>query len=137
VDHTACLVVARWDPDSLVLTWAAAGQVAPVRYDSGGRGSVLSGPLGLPLGEVPELTYGEAAVTLAPGDRVLLYTGGQARIDRRRSGGIDLVRRAGEHVDLSDFDAVVAHVVSALGLGDEEDVCAMLIRVSSPPVDAA
>jgi serine phosphatase RsbU (regulator of sigma subunit) len=130
VDHTACLVVARWEPSSHSLHWAAAGQVAPVRYDASGRGTVLSGPLGLPLGEVPDLAYAEAAQVLDAGDRVLLYTGGQARVDRRRGGGIDLVRRAGEHVDLSDFDAVLAHVVSSLGLGDTEDVCAMVIRVS-------
>jgi serine phosphatase RsbU (regulator of sigma subunit) len=129
VEHSACLVVARYDPSSRQLRWAAAGQVAPVRYDAGKRGSVLSGPLGLPLGEVEGVQYHDATVTLEPGDRILLYTGGQVRTERRRGGGLELVRRAGEHVDLSNFDAMVDHVVRSLGIADEEDVCAMLVHV--------
>jgi len=129
VEHNACLIVARYHPETQELRWAAAGQVAPVRYDAQDRGSVLSGPLGLPLGEVPEFQYHDITVQLQPGDRVLLYTGGQARVERRRGGGLDLVRRAGEHVDLSDFDAIVEHVVKALGTAEDEDVCAMLVRV--------
>jgi serine phosphatase RsbU (regulator of sigma subunit) len=131
VDHTACIVVARYSPADRELRWAAAGQVAPVRYDAEGRGSVLSGPLGLPLGEVPELRYSEAVITLDAGDRVLLYTGGQARVERRRGGGLDLVRRAGEHVDLNDFDAIVNHIITALGTREDEDICAMLVRVTT------
>ncbi|GAA2577886.1 SpoIIE family protein phosphatase [Dactylosporangium fulvum] len=129
VEHTACLVVARLSPETRELRWAAAGQVAPIRYTATGQGSVLSGPLGLPLGEVAEMRYTDTTVTLEQGDRMLLYTGGQARVDRRRSGGLDLVRRAGEHVDLSDFDAVMTHLIGALKVADDEDVCAMLIHV--------
>ncbi|WP_460494947.1 PP2C family protein-serine/threonine phosphatase [Dactylosporangium cerinum] len=129
VEHTACLVVARYSPATRELRWAAAGQVAPVRYTAAGQGTVLSGPLGLPLGEVTEMQYSDTTVTLAPGDRVLLYTGGQARADRRRGGGLDLVRRAGEHIDLSDFDAMVTHLVTSLNIPEDEDVCAMLVHV--------
>jgi hypothetical protein len=134
VEHTACLVVARYSPSTRELRWAAAGQVAPVRYDADGQGTVLSGPLGLPLGEVAEMQYTDTAVTLAPGDRVLFYTGGQAaggrtRADRRRGGGLELVRRAAETIDLTDFDAVVTHLVTALNVPDDEDVCAMLVHV--------
>ncbi|MFG2044767.1 SpoIIE family protein phosphatase [Dactylosporangium sp. NPDC048998] len=134
VEHTASLVVARYSPATRELRWAAAGQVAPVRYDTGGRGTVLSGPLGLPLGEVAEMRYTDTAVTLEPGDRVLFYAGGQyagvrPRADRRRGGGLDQVRRAGETIDLADFDAVVAHLVTSLNVPDDEDVCAMLVHV--------
>ncbi|WP_433079506.1 SpoIIE family protein phosphatase [Dactylosporangium sp. CA-052675] len=129
VEHTACLIVARYSPHSRELRWAAAGQVAPIRYDAAGAGTVLSGPLGLPLGEVDGMRYSDAAVTLAPGDRVLFYTGLNATISRRRGGGLDLVRRAGEQVDLADFDAVVAHLLTVLNVPEDEDVCAMLVHV--------
>ncbi|HTJ33316.1 MAG TPA: SpoIIE family protein phosphatase [Dactylosporangium sp.] len=134
VEHTACLVVARYTPSTRELRWAAAGQVAPIRYDATGAGTVLTGPLGLPLGEVAEMRYTDTAVTLTPGDRVLFYTGGQyagtrPRSDRRRGGGLDLVRRAGETIDLTDFDAVITHLVTSLNVPDDEDVCAMLIHV--------
>ncbi|GAA4250773.1 SpoIIE family protein phosphatase [Dactylosporangium darangshiense] len=134
VEHTACLVVARYTPSTRELRWAAAGQVAPVRYDAAGAGTVLTGPLGLPLGEVAEMRYTDTAVTLTPGDRVLFYTGGQyagtrPRSDRRRGGGLDLVRRAAETIDLTDFDAVITHLVTSLNVPDDEDVCTMLIHV--------
>jgi serine phosphatase RsbU (regulator of sigma subunit) len=129
VEHNACLIVARYHPQTRELRWAAAGQVAPVRYDAEDRGFVLSGPLGLPLGEVPDFQYHDITVQLEHGDRVLLYTGGQARAERRRGGGLDLVRRAGEHVDLSDFDAIVEHIVKSLATAEDEDVCAMLVSV--------
>ncbi|MER7003338.1 SpoIIE family protein phosphatase [Dactylosporangium sp. NPDC000555] len=134
-EHTACLVVARYSPATRELRWAAAGQVAPVRYDPGGRGTVLSGPLGLPLGEVAEMRYTDTVVTLEPGDRVLFYAdgqhaGGRPRADRRRGGGLDMVRRAGETIDLTDFDAVVAHLVTSLNVPDDEDVCALLVHAS-------
>jgi hypothetical protein len=134
VEHTACLVIARYSPTTRELRWAAAGQVAPIRYDAAGQGTVLSGPLGLPLGEVEEMQYTDTAVTLTPGDRVLFYTGGQAtggrtRADRRRGGGLDLVRRAGETIDLTDFDAVVSHLMTSLNVPEDEDVCAMLVHV--------
>jgi serine phosphatase RsbU (regulator of sigma subunit) len=128
--HTACIIVARFEPRTHELRWAAAGQVAPIRYDSAKRGHVLSGPLGLPLGEIEGMQYHDATVPLEPGDRVLLYTGGNARTERRRGGGLDLVRRAGEHVDLSDFNAIVDHVVNSLAVAEEEDVCAMLVHVT-------
>ncbi|WP_433209494.1 SpoIIE family protein phosphatase [Dactylosporangium sp. CS-047395] len=129
VDHTACLIVARYNPQTRELRWAAAGQVAPIRYDAAGQGTVLSGPLGLPLGEVDQMQYSDAAVTLAPGDRVLFYTGLNATVSRRRGGGLDLVRRAGEQVDLADFDAVVTHLMTVLNVPEDEDVCAMLVHV--------
>ncbi|WP_433609701.1 SpoIIE family protein phosphatase [Dactylosporangium sp. CA-139114] len=129
VEHTACLIVARYSPGTRELRWAAAGQVAPIRYDASGAGTVLSGPLGLPLGEVDQMRYSDAAVTLDPGDRVLFYTGLNATVSRRRGGGLDLVRRAGESVDLADFDAVVSHIMTVLNVPEDEDVCAMLVHV--------
>jgi serine phosphatase RsbU (regulator of sigma subunit) len=129
VEHNACLIVARYHPQTRELRWAAAGQVAPVRYDAEDRGFILSGPLGLPLGEVLGFQYHDITVQLEHGDRVLLYTGGQARAERRRGGGLDLVRRAGEHVDLGDFDAIVEHIVKSLATAEDEDVCAMLVSV--------
>nr|BFE65831.1 SpoIIE family protein phosphatase [Dactylosporangium thailandense] len=130
VEHTACIIVARYSPGTRELRWAAAGQVAPIRYDAAGAGTVLSGPLGLPLGEVDQMRYSDAAVTLAPGDRVLFYTGLNATVSRRRGGGLDLVRRAGESVDLADFDAVVSHIMTVLNVPEDEDVCAMLVHVA-------
>jgi serine phosphatase RsbU (regulator of sigma subunit) len=129
VEHTAMLVVARYDPATRELRWAAAGQVAPIRYAADGRGSILSGPLGLPLGAAPDVRYSDTTVVLNPGERVLLFTDGLVRADRRKSGGLEIVRRASEHVDLDDLGAIVEHITSSVGAREDEDLCALLIRI--------
>jgi serine phosphatase RsbU (regulator of sigma subunit) len=130
VEHTATLMVARYSPASRELRWAAAGQVAPIRYDAAKRGSVLHGPLGLPLGAAPEVKYHEAVVSLDEGDRVLFYTDGLVKADRRRSGALDVLLRAGLESDLGDLEALVDHITGKLGARPEEDMCAMLVKVT-------
>jgi serine phosphatase RsbU (regulator of sigma subunit) len=130
VEHTATLVVARYEPATRQLRWAAAGQLAPIRYDADKHGSVLSGPLGLPLGAAPEVEYHEAVVTLAQGDRVLFYTDGLVKADGRRSGALDVLLRAGQESDLGDIEALVSHITGKLGARPEEDMCAMLVKVT-------
>ena len=125
------LVVGRFDPATRELRWAAAGQVAPIRYGADRRGSVLRGPLGLPLGSAPEVGYHDATVTLDEGDRVLFYTDGLVKADRRRAGALDVLLRAGIESDLTDLEALVGHITTKLGARPEEDMCAMLVKVTT------
>lgn len=68
-------VCCRYRPETRVLTWAQAGHPAPLLY-SGGTGCVLSAPDGVLLGATSGAGYGQAEVTLEPGDLLLLYTDG-------------------------------------------------------------
>lgn len=68
-EATASITVAIAAPDHL--TWAAAGQGAPIR-----RGTVHPGALGLPIGTAEALEYTDNEVTLHPGDRFHLSTAG-------------------------------------------------------------
>ncbi|MEU2424211.1 SpoIIE family protein phosphatase [Streptomyces sp. NPDC007851] len=68
-------VCCRYRPTTLVLTWAQAGHPAPLLF-RGGTGRVLGAPDGVLLGATSGAGYGQAEVTLEPGDLLLLYTDG-------------------------------------------------------------
>jgi serine phosphatase RsbU (regulator of sigma subunit) len=131
-ERTATLVVGRYESTQHRMRWAAAGQAAPVRYRRDGAAELLAGPLGLPVGAAPQVTYEDAAVDLSSGDRLLLYTDGL--VGGRGTdlvGALDVLLGAGAHAGRDDVEALVAHVVSALYAGPDADMGAMLVRVNS------
>ncbi|HEY3505129.1 MAG TPA: SpoIIE family protein phosphatase [Actinocatenispora sp.] len=131
IDQLATLVVARYEPQGHVLRWAAAGQAAPVRYAPSGRAAVLTGPLGLPVGAAPDIAYDDAAVDLAAGDRVLLYTDGLVvRRDRTLASGLDVLLHAAEHTDLTDPSVLVDHVTDTLGSAPDDDLCVVIATLT-------
>jgi hypothetical protein len=130
-ERTATLVVARYEAHDHRLRWATAGQAAPVRYRRDGRAELLPGPLGLPVGVVSEVTYEDAEVEVAGGDRVLLYT--DSLVGARGTdlvSALDVLLSAGAHAGRDDVEAVVSHVVDSLYAGPDADMGAMLVRVT-------
>jgi PAS domain-containing protein len=131
-ERTATLVVARYEPRERRLHWAVAGQAQPVRYRRDGHAELLTGPLGLPVGAAPQVSYEDATVDLAEGDRVLLYTDGLVG-----GRGTDLVDAlevllgAGAHANRDDVKALAGYVRDALQTGPDADMGAMLVRVDS------
>ncbi|MGC9670383.1 SpoIIE family protein phosphatase [Planosporangium sp. 12N6] len=130
-ERTATLVVGRYESRAHRLSWAAAGQAAPVRYRGDGGAELLTGPLGLPVGVVAQATYEDATVELAPGDRLLLYT--DSLVGGRGTdlvSALDVLLGAGAHAGRDDVEAVVSHVLDALRVGPGIDMGAMLVRVN-------
>ncbi|MFF4116656.1 PP2C family protein-serine/threonine phosphatase [Streptomyces sp. NPDC001714] len=68
-------VCCRYRPATRNLTWAQAGHPAPLLF-RGGTGCALSAPDGVLLGVTSGAGYGQAEVTLEPGDLLLLHTDG-------------------------------------------------------------
>jgi serine phosphatase RsbU (regulator of sigma subunit) len=131
-ERTATLVVARYDSGGRRLRWATAGQAAPVRYQRSGRTELLPGPLGLPVGAAPQVTYQDAEVELVRGDRLLLYT--DSLVGGRGTdlvSALDVLLAAGAHAGRDDVAALVSHVVGALYAGSDVDMGALLVRVDS------
>jgi serine phosphatase RsbU (regulator of sigma subunit) len=122
---TATMVLARYDPEQHVLTWAQAGHPPPLLVRAG-EVRFLDRPGGLLLGASASPVYESAVLGLEPGDRVLLYTDG-------------LVERPGERLDAGFArlaEAVRTHGLGASGsleavlaamVGDErrDDVCVL------------
>ncbi|MET7288940.1 SpoIIE family protein phosphatase [Streptomyces sp. NPDC005573] len=65
----------HYRPGTRTLVWARAGHPAPLLFRDG-TGRVLQAPDGAPLGVTPNAAYGQAEVTLEPGDLLLLHTDG-------------------------------------------------------------
>ncbi|WP_127354514.1 SpoIIE family protein phosphatase [Actinacidiphila soli] len=72
---TATAVCGLYDPETGVLCWARAGHPPPVLIRDGEAAS-LPLPRGILLGAIAETTYEEQRLTLASGDRLLMYTDG-------------------------------------------------------------
>jgi hypothetical protein len=130
-ERTATLVVARYEARERRLRWAAAGQAAPVRYRRDGGAELLPGPLGLPVGVASQVTYEDAMLEVAPGDRLLLYTDGL--VGGRGTdlvSALDVLLGAGAQAGRDDVAAVVSHVVDSMHVDPDADMGAMLVRVT-------
>lgn len=128
-DRLATLVVADFVPGTRRLRWSAAGQGPPVRY-RGDAAELLEGPIGLPIGAVPEPSHADAATTLEPGERLLFYTDGLVtRRDIAGADGVEVLLRAGLDADLDDLEAVVDHVTEKLGSLPHDDLCVVTATV--------
>jgi serine phosphatase RsbU (regulator of sigma subunit) len=130
-ERTATITVARYEPARRNLRWAVAGRAAPVRYRKSGRTSVLAGELALPVGANPEARYAESKVVLVPGDRLMFYSdalvGGR---DPELVAAIDALLHSTTNTSPDNVDGVVEHLVRAFHGRPDEDMCAVLMRVT-------
>lgn len=130
---TATMVMARYQPWDRRLVWVRAGHLPPllVRDD---RVTFLEQPRGGLLGAALDTSYGQAVLTLMPGDHLLLYTDG-------------LVERPGEDLDvgLDRFAATtlrlireghgetLARTLASLSPGNRDDICVLDVHVPEDP----
>lgn len=131
-----CLVL---DPATMSVRWASAGHPPPMVLSAAGRGRLLGGEPGPPLGVEPEARYFLHETRLRPGQTVLLYTDG---LVERRGATIDDGLAALQQVVVPQSTAqeMCDHVVSALPYdsGRRDDVTCLLLRVEPQhPVGSA
>ncbi|MFF4547007.1 PP2C family protein-serine/threonine phosphatase [Streptomyces sp. NPDC001406] len=135
-------VCCRYRPATRTLVWAQAGHPAPLLFRDG-TGCVLSAPDGVLLGATSAAGYGQAEVTLEPGDLLLLHTDGlvpgrwgSPRSSEAESGGgadsldrlLGLAPRFGTAGTAQDC---VRAVVEEFGeSGREDEACVLIAKVS-------
>ncbi|WP_445281336.1 PP2C family protein-serine/threonine phosphatase [Streptomyces sp. DSM 118148] len=123
-------VCCRYRPEDRSLVWAQAGHPAPLLYRDG-TGRSLNAPDGVLLGATTGATYGQAEVTLEPGDIVLLHTdglvaghGSTTAVDRL----LGLAPRFGTARTAQDC---VRTVMEEFGATErEDDACVLVARVT-------
>ncbi|MFJ3718403.1 PP2C family protein-serine/threonine phosphatase [Streptomyces sp. NPDC090057] len=123
-------VCCRYRPEDRTLVWAQAGHPAPLMYRDG-TGRALNAPDGVLLGATTGADYGQAEVTLEPGDLVLLHTDGlvpghdsTSAVDRL----LGLAPRFGAARTAQDC---VRTVVEEFGGAErEDDACVLVARVT-------
>lgn len=125
---TATAVCGLYSPQTGLLRWARAGHLAPLLVrDSEARSLPL--PRGMLLGALPDATYEEQRLTLAGGDRLLLYTDG-------------LIERRGVSVDhsmeqlaalasgpLPDLDEQLDRLLTHSRSDTDDDTCLIGLQV--------
>ncbi|MFS0703464.1 SpoIIE family protein phosphatase [Cellulomonas sp. 179-A 9B4 NHS] len=134
VGLSATVAYAELDLATGVARYAVAGHLPPLHLPAVGPGTYLWGGRALPLGVGDGGPLPEGAVTLAAGDRLLLFTDGLVeRRDRSLPDGLeDLAARArGLAADGMSLDRLV-DVVTGGGGGDHDDVCALLLTWAGP-----
>ncbi|MEV8562841.1 SpoIIE family protein phosphatase [Streptomyces sp. NPDC051917] len=135
----ATAMIARFRPDDLQVTWAAAGHPPAVVRAPGGAVRVLDDKPGVMLGVPIPFEYEDHTTEIEPGSTLVLYTDGL--VERRAQGidiGIELLAQtlAGLHEpDLKDLDASAESLLKPLVHESErdDDVCLLLCRTAPFP----
>ncbi|MDA0634801.1 SpoIIE family protein phosphatase [Nonomuraea sp. MCN248] len=127
--RTATAVVGRYLPDTGELRWAQAGHPPPL-HTRGGRTIELDRPHGPLLGAVSTAAYGTAAMTIEPGDLLLLYTDGLVeRRDRTLREGLIPVISILDRTSAQRSPQPVADVITQLpDANPHDDTCVLAAR---------
>lgn len=128
---TATMVMARYRPEDHQLTWVRAGHLPPLLI-RGGEGRYLDQPEGALLGASFVAPYGQASLSLTPGDHLLLYTDGlveepgediEEGLARLAATAARLVRQG--------RDRTLARTLAAGSAHRRDDICVLDIHL--PP----
>jgi len=80
------MLVGRMLPDSRRVELASAGHCPPLLVTAGGLATRIDVVSALPLGILPDVTYRQSEISLAPGDRIVAYTDGLSESRREGDG---------------------------------------------------
>jgi anti-sigma regulatory factor (Ser/Thr protein kinase) len=132
----ATLVYAVLDPESGICRFASAGHPPPVVAHADGRVELLEGGRGLPLGSGLQPRYRQAAVDLAPGSVLLLYSDGLverrgASIDDGLEALVTAVREAPKDPERL-LDVILERVVGSAPRNDDIAVIAARLMPLAP-----
>jgi serine phosphatase RsbU (regulator of sigma subunit) len=124
-EHTASVITGYFDPATRVLTWAQAGHPPPMLV-RGSWARPLDPPEGILLGAGTE-GYGTAALPMAAGDLLLLYSDG---LIERRSRSLDegLRALAAAIRGSTDPEQLSAAALRSVG-ATEDDTCLVALQV--------
>ncbi|MFO0809753.1 MAG: SpoIIE family protein phosphatase [Gemmataceae bacterium] len=122
-----------YDRRSRVLTYANAGHPPPLHYSTATRIVLPVEGRGFMLGIVPEAQYEEATLTLAPGDRLCLYTDGapDSQSPEGMPFGVErmaaVIATEGEQPAAVLMQQIVNEILSFRGTRAAGDDCTLLV----------
>jgi serine phosphatase RsbU (regulator of sigma subunit)/anti-sigma regulatory factor (Ser/Thr protein kinase) len=135
-EHMATLVLARFEPDTGLLTLTNAGHPPPLLISPDGQSSFIEEGASIPIGAMQSVGYTETSMTLPPGWTLLFYTDGLIedrelpideglqRLQRAVSGGCDDLERLCDRVleetlaNRAADDDVALLALTSLALGN-------------------
>ncbi|MFF5860520.1 PP2C family protein-serine/threonine phosphatase [Streptomyces sp. NPDC012751] len=123
-------VCCRYRPATRTLVWARTGRPAPLLY-RGGTGRVLDAPGGALPGTSPGAGHAQSAVTLRPGDLLLLHSDGLVP-DHSGTAAVDRLLGLAPRFDAERTARDCAETVAEEfgGAGREDETCLLVARVA-------
>lgn len=122
----------RFDPHKLTLSWAQAGETAPLLYRNGGA-HALEPPMGRLLGGATDLRCMQRSHQLAPGDVVILHTDGlvpRRGHDTTRAGARRMTALSPKIARAGSAEECVQLVVEEFGCAErDEDASILAARI--------
>ncbi|MEU4203390.1 SpoIIE family protein phosphatase [Streptomyces sp. NPDC039022] len=127
----ATAAVGHFDPVRRTLSWARAGHPPPVLV-RGGRATELVNADGTTLGASLDPGYVCKTLTLAPGDRLILYTDGLVERRADRAGDReDLLLATARRGAAGSPEEHLETLLSVLHTNPEDDTCVIVLHVGS------
>ncbi|MBF8189501.1 SpoIIE family protein phosphatase [Nonomuraea sp. K274] len=129
-DVTATAIIGHLDPETRVLAWSQAGNLAPILVRDG-VATQLAQPRGVLLGAAAGRPYELATTRLLPGDVLLMFTDGLVeRRTRDIDAGLDLALAAARDVPGPDLDAGLDRLLAGIGgPNPEDDACLLAVAI--------
>ena len=113
------------------LRWSTAGHPPPLLVRGDGRSQLLRRPTNLLLGLQPGAARTDHAVTLQPGDTVVLYTDGLVeRRDATLDDGLARLVEAGRHLAGTPVDRACEELLARMRPSCDDDVALLALRVN-------
>jgi len=138
-DRYATLFYAQYDPAARRLRYVNAGNCPPILVRAAGNGSKLERldqAGGTVVGLLPECSYEQAEVSLAPGDLLVIYTDGfsEAMSPSQEEWGETRLLSAVAHCDGLPAKDCIARIVQAAdafasGAPQSDDMTLVILRV--------
>ncbi|MFT7253904.1 MAG: sigma-B regulation protein RsbU (phosphoserine phosphatase), partial [Paracoccaceae bacterium] len=137
-DHYFTLLLVDLDLKTGQATCVQAGHPHPAIQRADGS-VVLVGEGGMPIGLLPDATYESFQITLAPGDRLLLYSDGVTECPDRKAnlldedGLIQILHRSQDHREADLLSNLVWELEIFSGSKDfPDDISALLLEYGGP-----
>ncbi|MBB4986792.1 MULTISPECIES: SpoIIE family protein phosphatase [Streptomyces] len=134
---TATMIMARYRPEDHQLTWVRAGHLPPLLIRDG-TARYLAQPEGCLLGASFEAPYGQASLTLVPGDHLVLYTDGLVEVPHEDiDEGFTRLADTAARLVREGNARTLARTLAAGRPRHRDDICVLDIHLPRPesPVD--
>jgi serine phosphatase RsbU (regulator of sigma subunit) len=134
IEKMATLVHLLLDPATGTAVYANAGHVAPLLIHAVGSTEWLAAGNSLPVGALTDTSWPEQAVSLVPGDTLLLFTDGLIE-ERTRpiNAGLERLRQVAADVATLDVDDLCDRIVAVFTAADQRDDDIALLAVRWSP----
>jgi serine phosphatase RsbU (regulator of sigma subunit) len=127
-DHFSTMIYLVWDPRERLARLVRAGHPPPLIARPGRPPEYLDTEVAVPLGVMPDASYGNVRVELEPGTMMVFYTDGLVEQEEALGDGLERLKRSIPS-STSDLEVVCDRVLELMpASGATDDVALLVVR---------